>query len=158
MYFSIIVEGVVKTRESFLKRILVATDGSESAMSAASHGIKIAKAAGAEVHALYVISTEYAVTTRSVKGWTDEFEEGLAKRGRVAIADIEKLGKEGYVKVKPVFLRGIPAEEILNYAEKNDIDLIVMGTKDLRGIKRILIDSVAKNVLRHSKVPVMIVR
>jgi nucleotide-binding universal stress UspA family protein len=46
---------------------------------AASRAINIAKVAGAELCALYVISTRYAVTTRSVKGWTGEFEEGLAK-------------------------------------------------------------------------------
>ena len=88
--------------------------------------------AGAELRALYIISTRYALTTRSVKGWTDEFEEGLAKRGRTAICNIEQLGNEAGIKVKPVFLKGIPAEEILKYAEKNDIDLIVMGTKGLK--------------------------
>lgn len=146
------------TEESLFKRILVATDGSESAEKAASHAVNIAKAAGAELYALYVISTKYAVTTRSVKGWTDEFEEGLAKRGRAAICNVEQLGKEAGLKVEPVFLKGIPAEEILNYAEKNDIDLIVMGTKGLKGIEKLLLGSVAENVLRHSKVPVMVVR
>ena len=80
------------------------------------------------------------------------------QKGRVAIAYVERLGKEAGVKVEPVFLRGIPAEEILDYAEENDIDLIVMGTQGLTGVKRFLIGSVAENVLRHSKVPVMIVR
>lgn len=146
------------TEEILFKRILVATDGSESAEKAASHAVNIAKAAGAELYALYVISTKHSVTTRSVKGWTHEFEEGLAKRGQAAICNVEQLGKEAGLKVKPVSLRGIPAEEILNYAEKNGIDLIVMGTKGLKGIEKLLIGSVAENVIRHSKVPVMIVR
>jgi len=149
---------VNRMEESLFKRILIATDGSESAEKAASHAVKIAKAAEAELYALYVISTRYAVTTRAVKGWTTEFEEGLAKRGKAAICNVEQLGKEAGLKVKPVFLKGIPAEEILNYAEKNDIDLIVMGTKGLKGIEKFLLGSVAENVLRHSKVPVMIVR
>lgn len=140
------------------KRILVATDGSESADKAASHAVKIAKAAGAELYVLYVISTKYAVTTRYVKGWTDKFEAGLAKRGRAAICNAEQLGKEAGIEVKPVFLKGIPDEEVLNFAEKNDIDLIVMGTKGLTGFEKLLLGSVAENVLRHSKIPVMIVR
>lgn len=144
--------------EILFKKILVATDGSESVKKAVSHAVNITKVAGAELYALYVISTKYSVTTRSVKGWTDEFEEGLAKRGRAAICDVEQLGKEAGLKVKPVFLKGIPAEEILNYAENNDIDLIVMGTKGLRGIEKFLLGSVAENVIRHSKVPVLIVR
>ncbi len=149
---------VDETEEILFKRILVATDGSESAEKAASHAINIAKIAGAELYALYVISTKYSVTTRSVKGWTDEFEEGLAKRGRAAICNVEQLGKEAGLKVKPIILKGIPAEQILNYAEKNDIDLIVMGTKGLKGIEKFLMGSVAENVIRHSKVPVLIVR
>ena len=57
-----------------------------------------------------------------------------------------------------MFLRGTPAEEILDYAEDNDIDLIMMGTHGLTGVKRFLIGSVAEKVLRHSKIPVMIIR
>jgi len=67
------------------------------------------------------------------------------------------LGKEAG-KVEPAILKGIPTEEILNYAEKNDIDLIMMGTKGLKGIEKLLIGSVAENVLRHSRIPVMIVQ
>lgn len=143
---------------SLFKRILVATDGSENAERAASYGINFAKTTGAEVHALYVISTQHAVTTRTVMGWSEAFEEHLANKGRTAIADVEKLGKEAEVKIEPVFLKGIPADKILEYAEENNIDLIVMGTSGLTGVKRFLIGSVAENVVRHSKIPVMVIR
>lgn len=143
---------------NLFKKILVATDGSENAKRAASYGVNIAKATGAEVHALYIISTQHAVTTRTVMGWSEAFEEYLANKGGVAIADVEKLGKEAGVKVEPVFLKGIPADKILNYAEENNIDLIVMGTHGLTGIKRFLIGSVAESVVRHSKAPVMVIR
>jgi nucleotide-binding universal stress UspA family protein len=91
-------------------------------------------------------------------GWTEAFEEYLANKGGAATGYVENLGKETGVKVEPVYLRGSPAEKILEYAEESNIDLIVMGTQGLTGIKRFLIGSVAENVLRHSKVPVMIVR
>ncbi len=143
---------------NLFKKILVATDGSENARRAASYGVNIAKATGAEVHALYIISTQHAVTTRTVMGWSEAFEEYLANKGGVAIADVEKLGKEAGVKVEPVFLKGIPADKILEYAEENNIDLIVMGTHGLTGIKRFLIGSVAESVVRHSKAPVMVIR
>lgn len=143
---------------NLFKKILIATDGSENARRAASYGVNIAKATGAEVHALYIISTQHAVTTRTVMGWSEAFEEYLANKGGVAIADVEKLGKEAGVKVEPVFLKGIPADKILEYAEENNIDLIVMGTHGLTGIKRFLIGSVAESVVRHSKAPVMVIR
>lgn len=147
-----------KTEGNLFKKILVATDGSENAVKAASYGVNIAKATGADVYALYVISAEHAVTTRTVMGWSEAFEEQLANKGEAAIDHVEKLGEEAGVKVEPVFLKGIPAEKILEYAEESNIDLIVMGTHGLTGVKRFLIGSVAENVVRHSKVPVMIIR
>ncbi|RXA19897.1 universal stress protein [Methanosarcina sp. MSH10X1] len=143
---------------SLFKRILVATDGSENAERAASYGINTAKAAGAEVHALYVISTQHAVTTRTVMGWSEAFEEYLANKGGAAVGNVEKLGREAGVKVKPAFLKGIPADKILEYADENNIDLIIMGTHGLTGIKKFLIGSVAEKVVRHSKIPVMVIR
>ena len=59
---------------NIFKKILIATDGSENAQKAAAYGIDIAKATGAEVSALYVVTTEHAGTARSVMGWTDAFE------------------------------------------------------------------------------------
>lgn len=147
-----------RTEESHLKKILIATDGSKNAKRAAYYGVNLAKIAGAEVHALYVISTQHAVTTRTVKGWSEGFEECLTNKGRAAIDDVEKLGKEAGVKVEPEFLKGIPADEILEYAQENNIDLIVMGTQGLTGIKKFLIGSVAEKVVRHSRVPVMVIR
>ncbi len=143
---------------SFFKKILVATDGSENAAKAASYGVNIAKSTGAEVYAVYVVSTQHAVTTRSVKGWSDSFEEYLTNIGDSALEYVEKLGKESGVKVQPVILKGIPAERILDYTEEKGIDLIVLGTQGLTGVKKFLIGSVSENVLRYSKVPVMIIR
>jgi len=143
---------------SHFKRIMIATDGSENAERAASYGINLAKAAGAEVDALYVISTQHAVTTRTVKGWSEGLEEYLTNKGKAAINDVEKLGKEAGLEVKPAFLKGIPADKILEYAQENNIDLIIMGTQGLTGIKKFLIGSVAEKVVRHSTVPVMVIR
>lgn len=140
------------------KKILVATDGSENAERAASYGINIAKATGAEVYALYVVSTEHAGTARTVMGWTDAFEEYLANKGEAATGYVQNLGRDAGVKVEPVYLKGSPAEKILEYAEESNIDLIVMGTQGLTGVKKFLTGSVAENVFRHSKVPVMIIR
>jgi len=151
-------KGVDKIIENRFKKILIATDGSENAEKAAAYGIDVAQATGAKVYALYVISTEHAGTARTVMGWTDAFEEYLANKGGVATGYVQNLAKECGLTVEPVYLRGSPAEKILEYAEGNDIDLIVMGTQGLTGVKRFLIGSVAENVLRHSKVPVMIIR
>ena len=91
-------------------------------------------------------------------GWTDSFEKYLEEIGKEALAYATKIGEEAGVKVEPVFRKGRPAEEILEYAEENNIGLIIMGTQGLTGLKKFLIGSVTEKVLRHSKVPVMIVK
>lgn len=55
-------------------------------------------------------------------------------------------------------LKGHPGNEIVNFAENNDIYLIVMGTPGKTGTDRFLMGSVAEKVVRKSKVPVLVVR
>ena len=145
-------------KENICKKIMIATDGSENVKNAVSYGIEIAKATGAEVYAAYVVSDEHAQIARRDLGFAKAIEKNLADKGRRATADVGEAGKEVGVKVESILLKGRPVEEIIDYAEKNDIDMIVMGTLGLTGVKRLLIGSVAENVVRHSKVPVLVVR
>lgn len=62
------------------------------------------------------------------------------------------------MEVREVILDGYPSNEIINFAEDNDIDLIAMGTLGKTGLDRLLIGSAAKKVVRGSKVPFMVVR
>jgi nucleotide-binding universal stress UspA family protein len=50
------------------------------------------------------------------------------------------------------------ADAIISYAEKNNIDLIIMGTKGRTGLKKFLLGSVASGVISHAKCPVLVVR
>jgi len=140
------------------KKILIATDGSEYADRARLSGIDIAKETGAEVYAVSVVSDEHAQMARRGISWAKLIEEKLFDRGVRATAYVKEAGKKAEVQVESVLLIGRPVEEIIDYAEKNDIDMIVMGTLGLTGAKRFLIGSVAENVVRHSKVPVLVVR
>ena len=85
-------------------------------------------------------------------------KEHLITEGKDATAYIENAGRAANVEIESVILEGNPAKEIIDFAEKNDIDLIVMGTHGMTGIQRFLIGSVAENVVRHSKKSVLVVR
>jgi nucleotide-binding universal stress UspA family protein len=71
---------------------------------------------------------------------------------------VETSGRAENVEVESVILEGSPSREIVDFAEKNDIDLIVMGTFGKTGIRRFLLGSVAENVVRHSRKAVFVVR
>jgi len=62
------------------------------------------------------------------------------------------------INVESILLEGHPANELIRYAEENKMDIIVMGTLGRTGLDRLLLGSVAGNLVRHSKVPVMVVR
>ena len=85
-------------------------------------------------------------------------KEQLITEGKEATAYVENAGRAANVEVESVILEGNPADEIVDFAEKNDIDLIVMGTQGKTAIQRFLIGSVAENVVRHSKKTVLVVR
>lgn len=68
----------------------------------------------------------------------------------------EKLGQEG-ISARGELVNGQPAEAILDYIEKNDIDLVVMSSHGRTGISRWAFGSVADRVLRNSKTPVLLI-
>lgn len=140
----------------FFRSIVIATDGSENTQKAISYGIMLAKLSGATVHALHVMDT-----SSFSQSWTAGKEiiyEILEKEGQKATFKVKECGEASGVEVKEVVLDGHPGREIIDFAENNDIDLIVMGTLGKTGLNRFLMGSVAENVVRNSKVPVLVVR
>jgi nucleotide-binding universal stress UspA family protein len=140
----------------FCQKIVIATDGSKNNLRAISYGIKLAKLSGATVYALHVVDT-YSLS----QSWTagrETMYEVLRKDGQKATLKIKESGEASGIEVKEVLLEGHPSNEIIDFAENNNIDLIVMGTLGKTGLDRFLMGSVAENVIRHSKVPVLVVR
>jgi nucleotide-binding universal stress UspA family protein len=84
--------------------------------------------------------------------------EHFRKEGEKATGFVEDAAKAADVKVESLLLEGQPAEKIIEFAEQNDIEMIVMGTLGKTGLDRFLLGSVAENVVRHSKIPVLVVR
>ncbi|MBI4294688.1 MAG: universal stress protein [Chloroflexi bacterium] len=88
--------------------------------------------------------------------------EPVDTRQRLCGAYLEQVAsrvKAGAAKVRQVVLPGkLVAEEILDYADKNKVDLIAMTTRGLSGVSRWVVGSIAEKVLRASSAPVLLVR
>jgi nucleotide-binding universal stress UspA family protein len=146
-------------KSSIYSKIMVATDGSEPARRAVDSAIEFAKLSETKLYAVHVIALGFYSTTHSRDSkWEKAMKEQLIKEGKETTAYVENAGRVANVEVESVILEGSPAEEIIDFAEKNDIDLIVMGTHGITGISRFLLGSVAENVVRHSKKAVLVVR
>ena len=140
-----------------VKKILIATDGSEYTKNAVEYGVDLAKSTGAKLYAVYVIDTAAFASIPMDAAWESMYEllkqEGDESTGYVA----EKAGEEG-LEVERFTVEGHPADEIIKTAEKNSVNLIIMGTLGKSGLDRFLLGSVAEKVVRTSKIPVLIVR
>jgi nucleotide-binding universal stress UspA family protein len=139
------------------RNIVIATDGSENSQRAISQGIEIAKLSGATVHALYVVDSTSFSSIPMDAGWEAMYEI-LRGEGEKAISEVKERGEASGVEVREVLLEGHPSNEIINFAEKNNADLIVVGTLGKTGLDRFLMGSVAEKIVRGSKVPVLVVR
>ncbi|MDY9926941.1 universal stress protein [Methanosarcina sp.] len=138
------------------KKIMIATDGSVCSRMAANNGIELARLSGGTVYAVYVVSTDYFSSMAVDFDW-ERMKEALKKEGRSAVSYVKRAGELEGVDVKPILLEGHPADELIRYAGENEMDIVVMGTLGRTGLDRLLLGSVAENVVRHCKVPVMVI-
>ena len=143
------------------KKILVPLDGSPLSESSLAHVKTIIPAgSGTEVVLLRIVepisSFDASALAQSVYLIGDvlgrKTEEAKIYVARVA----GELKSQGYL-VRSEVVNGQPAEAILNYVEKNNVDLIAMTSHGRTGISRWAFGSVADKVLRHAKIPILLV-
>lgn len=147
---------------------MIATDGSDCSKLAAERGIELARLSGGTVYAVHVVPTAYLFPMDGDSFsplvvnpyWEPMYEtmyEILNKQGQQYLNYVKGLGDTKRVAVEPVLLDGHPAEELIRYAEEEGMDILITGTQGKKGLDRLLLGSVAENLIRHSKVPVMVV-
>jgi nucleotide-binding universal stress UspA family protein len=138
-----------------MKKILIATDGSEYTKEAVTTGLKLAKVLEAEVTALYVIDQTSFVTFPVDSSIVSVYPQ-LENEGKRAVEEVQKEGADMGVKVTPVVAEGSPTRKIVEMAA--DFDLVVMGTLGRSALGKLFIGSVAERVTRYAPCPVLVVR
>ena len=142
------------------KKILVPTDGSATAQSAAAIAAELAKSQGAEVVGVYVIDPfpYIGIGDASAAG----LQAYMADARNAAGQGLDALGQvcksHGLAFVGDTIERNVVYEGILETAEAEGCDLIVMASHGRQGVKALILGSVAQKVLTHAKMPVLIVK
>lgn len=136
-------------------RILVPTDGSDGIVPIVDHAVELAEIHGATLHAIYVINTATMDDLPMESSW-EGLAQALEEEGQAGLRGVEK--RTGSVPVETTLLEGSPSQKIVEYAEEEDCDIIVMGTHGRSGVDRLLLGSVAERVVRTSSVPVLTIR
>ncbi|MDR2504346.1 MAG: universal stress protein [Deltaproteobacteria bacterium] len=141
-----------------IKKILTAVDLSPQSADVAEYAVCLARSLGAEILAIYIAPSlghyvGFHVPTSSIENFVGEVVNGAEK-------SMEEFVKEKFqgVKAQGKVISGYAAEEIINQAKENNVDLIVMGTHGRAGLDRILFGSVAEKVVKNSNVPVLTIR
>ncbi|MFN2266998.1 MAG: universal stress protein [Desulfonatronovibrio sp.] len=141
-----------------IKNIMCAVDFSEMSAKVASYTQTLSKSLDASVKVVYVAPSlsqyvGFHVPPTSIENFVGEIVTGAEKTMDTFVeenfSEIDVTGK---------VLSGYAAEEILNYADSENIDIIIMGTHGRKGIDRVLFGSVAEKIVKAAKMPVMTIR
>lgn len=142
-------------------RIVVGTDGSETATEAVRQAVDLAKLSGA---GLSIVSAYEPVSKRRVEGeMLDapadvQHEIGPREDVNLVLDAAAAAAKREGLEVQTHPVEGNPADAILTVAEKTGADLIVVGNKGMTGARRFLLGSVPNNVSHNAPCSVIIVR
>ncbi|MCX4187090.1 universal stress protein [Methylophaga sp. OBS4] len=142
-----------------MKKILCATDGSHSAEKAIEFAIELALLAKAELTFIHVmmptendVSHSYFWDSNVLNAASDQLQMELHQA-------MEKAHQHG---LRPVFCTTVPghniAAAIINYAEENDHDHVVTGSVGRTGVSKVLLGSIAEQVISKAHCPVTVVR
>jgi len=143
------------------KHLLLPTDGSTISERAVLQGLRLARTFSARVTAVHVIPEFHILTYRTdmLEDTRDEFLADCRRQAEKFLAFVEKAAREEGVlcdTVTPV--SDHPYEAIIDVAQRQNCDLIVMASHGQRGAKARLLGSETTKVLTHSTVPVMVYR
>ncbi len=138
-----------------IRKILIATDGSDNTKEAVSYGLWLAKEVGAEVTALYVIDQTSFVSFPMDSSIVSVYSL-LENEGKRAVEEVKQEGEAKGVKVTPMVLEGSPTRKIVETAA--GFDLVVLGTLGRSALSKLFMGSVAERVTRFAPCPVLVVR
>ena len=142
-------------------RIVVGTDGSETANEAVRQATDLAKAVGAKIHLVSAFEPVGNQRLREERQQVPEDMQWMVNEREdveATLKDAAERIKEAGVDVETFSRQGDPADAILDVAEENNADLIIVGNKGMSGAKRFLLGSVPNKVSHHAPCSVMIIR
>ena len=141
-----------------ISKILVPIDGSENSLRALSHGLFLSSNLKIKLTILFVIEVPPFVYIQSQKV-VDSVMASLEKEAKDILEEGRNQAKRYDVEPEILFLEGNSiASIIIEHGDKNNFDLIVIGSKGKGKLKTSLLGSVSNKVIHHSKSPVYMVK
>lgn len=143
------------------ERILVPIDGSETAALGLNEAIKLAKNQGGKIRLVHVVDELVVVSPYASAGNLQPIIDILRRGGESILGDAKSVAGRAVVEVDTLLVEamgGQAGDHIVQQAKEWGADLIVCGTHGRRGIRRLVMGSDAEYIVRHTPVPVLLVR
>jgi nucleotide-binding universal stress UspA family protein len=141
-----------------MNRILIATDGSDSAREALEFGLDLAAEQGAWAFVVHVVPAVDVMPYPNIGYVAPALPHEFTEHDRESLQEAAELAAEKGVRVETALLKGRPADEIVAFADNIDADLIVVGSRGHGVITSALLGSVSSAVVHESRRPVLVVR
>ena len=142
-----------------VKKILVPIDRSGYKEQILAFATSLGKAWGAEITAIHVIDPGRGVPGGRVKEKEQEREEEAKREAEaLLVQSVDPLAQKEGVNIEVVEESDSVAKSIIGYAKKNNMDVIVIGTKGMTAVEDFFLGSVANNVIRHAHCSVFAIR
>jgi nucleotide-binding universal stress UspA family protein len=141
--------------------ILVGTDGSQTATEAVRQAVELARSVGARVE---IVSAYEPVSSGRLREEAQQAPEDVQwmvnhrEEVDATLAEAVKVAEGAGVQYATYARQGDPADAVLDVAEEQGVDLIIVGNKGMTGAKRFLLGSVPNKVSHHAPCSVLIVR
>ena len=139
--------------EHVFDNILVPTDGSDASMRAAEHAVDLAQRYDGVVHTLYVMDMGDAGFV-SAPSDIRETRNRLEKKGEEYTDDVKLVGVNNDIEVITSVKSGIPEDEIREYIDEHDIDLLVVGKRGRSDPDKPLFGSLTQRLIGKLDIPV----
>jgi nucleotide-binding universal stress UspA family protein len=141
--------------------IVVGTDGSKTAGEAVRQATEMAKSLGAKVHLVSAFTPVSEARLRQErKEAPEEIQWSINPREDVeeTLRDAAEQVSDAGVTVETYSREGDPADAVLDVAEENNADLIMVGNRGMTGAARFLLGSVPNKIAHHASCSVLIIR
>ena len=139
-----------------MESILIGCDFSPDSEVAFEHGLSLAQEFESELHLAHVVETSiYQQLHKTESPVEEELQQEIQTRLINKLQEMVPEEARNWCKPQTSLLDGHPYEELVKYAEKNNIDMIVLGTRGHGLVKSLLVGSTTDRVVRNAPCPVL---
>lgn len=140
-------------------KILLAYDGSKASNKALGRAVELVKVTpGATLEIVHAFDFPRFFVGEGIAPIPASVNKEIYDLAEQTTEELRERIENAQINGKVEMIQGPPAEVILEYAKQNEMDLIVIGSRGLGGIREFVLGSVSHNVVQHAKIPVLVIK